>query len=317
MTKLLRFCAALTALMIVAGCGDRKPAPDSASAQNGDPGVVDGAFYPHEGDAASVAISASAAASDSVSADPGDPAVVNDRRATEAPLLTGQSDTARRDGDALIVRVDGKDAARFTDQRNLYCEGNDTCSVWSYAGTVALGDGHGHKLSYPVVSQYNGEATSAVIVDRNGRIVWLDEKPLVSPSGQYLAAAEAEMSSDGMLRITDWFSPGHATIVSFEGESCSPLKWTSPVSVNAQCVGYEGKTEHKKSATVTMDHGHWRLVEIIAPATKRKGRIKAKPQQTKVIEGKTDALPSQQQRADADAYDRNAGYLRLATPDGP
>jgi len=321
MMRLSLLYAALTALLLLTGCGERKPAPDSTSSGSDGPGVVDGAFFPNEGDASSMAAAsvaaASSAASDSASADPGDPAVVNDRRSLEAPVLKAQSDIAKREGDALTIRIDGKPAARFNDQRNLYCEGNDTCSVWTYAGIVTLGDGHGRKLPYPLLSQYNGEATSAVVVDRNGRIVWLDEKPVVSPSGQYLAAADAEGYSDGMLRITDWFSPGHQTTVSFDGESCSPVKWTSPASLTAECGRYEGKVLHKMPATVTIDHGHWRLVEIVAPATKRKGKIKARPQQTKVIEGKTDALPSQQQRADADAYDRNAGYLRLALPDGP
>ncbi|MBW8882591.1 MAG: hypothetical protein JF615_14555, partial [Asticcacaulis sp.] len=255
----MRLHAALAVVICLAGCGDRKPAPDSAAVQSNDPGVVDGAFYPHEGDAGSAAASMSGSASDSASADPGDPAVVNDRRATETPLVTAQPDVAKRQGDALTIRIDGKDTARFTDQRNLYCEGNDTCSVWTFAGTIVLGDGHGKKQAYPIVSQYNGEETSALIVDRNGRIVWFDEKPLVSPSGQYLAAANAEMSTDGTLRLTDWFSPGHGAIVSFDGASCSPIKWTSSVSLTAECVGYEGKTEHKTPATVTMDHGHWRL----------------------------------------------------------
>jgi len=314
--KLLRLCVALTALIGLSGCGDRKPEPDTAEAQADGPGVVDGAFFPHEGDASASAM-ASAVTSDSASADPGDPSVMNDRRNTEAPLLKAQPDVAKREGNALTIRIDNAPAARFTDQRNLYCEGSDTCSVWTYAGTVTLGDGHGKKLSYPLLSQHNGEATSAVVVDRNGRIVWLDEKPVVSPSGQYLAAADTEMTSDGTLRITDWFSPGHQTTVSFSGASCEPVKWTSPVSLTAECVGHEGKVVRKTPATVTMDHGHWRLVEIVAPATKRKGKIKAKPQQIKVIDGKTDAPRSQQQRADSDAYDRNAGYLRLATPDGP
>lgn len=316
-----RLCAAMAVLVLLAGCGERKPAPDSASAGNDGPGVVDGAFFPHEGDVSSMAAASVAAASsgtsESASAEPGDPSVVTDRRSTEAPVLKAQSDMAKRDGDALTIRIDGKPTARFNDQRNLYCEGNDTCSVWTYAGAVILDDGHGRKLPYPLLSQYNGEATSAVVVDRNGRIVWLDEKPIVSPSGQYLAAADTEMTSDGTLRITDWFSPGHGTTVSFDGESCSPVKWTASVTLTAECERYEGKVLHKMPATVTMDHGHWRLVEIVAPATKRKGKVKAKPQQTRVIEGKTDALPSQQQRADADAYDRNAGYLRLALPDGP
>jgi len=315
--KLLRLCVALTALIGLSGCGDRKPEPDNAETQAGGPGVVDGAFFPHEGDASASAMSSAAAVSDSASADPGDPSVMNDRRNTEAPLLKAQPDVAKREGDALTIRIDNLPVARFTDQRNLYCEGNDTCSVWTYAGTVTLNDGHGKKLSYPLLSQYNGEATSAVVVDRNGRIVWLDEKPVVSPSGQYLAAADTEMTSDGTLRITDWFSPGHQTTVSFSGASCEPVKWIGPVSLTAECVGHEGKVVRKTPATVTMDHGHWRLIEIVAPATKRKGKIKAKPQQTRVIEGKVDALPTQQQRADSDAYDRNSGYLRLALPDGP
>ncbi len=317
MMRLLRWSAALAALMILSGCGDRKPAPDGATAGSDGPGVVDGAFFPHEGDASSTAVSASAVASESDSADPGDPAVLNDRRGAEAPVLSAQSDVAKREGDVLTIRIDNNPAARFTDQRNLYCEGNDTCSVWTYAGTVTLGDGHGRKLPYPLLSQYNGEATSAVVVDRNGRIIWLDEKPVVSPSGQYLAAADAEGYSDGTLRIRDWFSPGHGAIVSFAGESCTPLKWTAATTLAAECGRNEGKALHRMPATVTMDHGHWRLVEVVAPAAPRKGRTKAKAQQTKVIDGKADAPPSQQQRADNDAYDRNSGYLRLATPDGP
>lgn len=317
MMRLSHVCAAVTVLLLIAGCGERKPAPDSAAGGSDGPGVVDGAFFPHEGDASSAALSASADASDSASADPGDPAVINDRRAMEAPLIKAQPDMAKRDGDVLTIQIDRKAVARFTDQRNLYCEGNDTCSVWTFAGTVELGDGRGHKLSYPAVSRYNGEETSVVVVDRNGLIVWLDENPVISPSGQYLAAANAEESTDGTLRVTDWFSPGHQTVVSFDGASCSPVNWTSPANLTAECGRYEGKTLHKMPATVTMDHGHWRLVEIVAPATKRKGKIKAKPQQTKVIDGKTDALSSPQQRADSDAYDRNSGYLRLATPDGP
>ncbi len=315
--RLLHWSAALTALVILSGCGDSKPAPNSASSQTRDPGVVDGAFYPHEGDAVSVAASMSGSASDTASADPGDPAVVNDRRATETPLLTAQPEIARRQNDALTIRIDSKDTARFTDQRNLFCEGNDTCSIWTFAGTVVLGDGHGKKQPYPIVSQYNGEATSVVVIDRNGRIVWLSNKPFVSPSGQFLAAADEEGYSDGTLRLTDWFSPGHETLISFEGESCSPLRWTAPTTLIAECGRYEGKVLHKMPATVTMDHGRWRLVEVVAPATKARGKTRAKPQKTKTIDGKPDPLPPAQQRAGSDAYDRNAGYLRLALPDGP
>ncbi len=317
--KLLRLCVALTALISLSGCGDRKPEPDNAQGQADGPGVVDGAFFPHEGDASASAVAAatSPSASDTASADPGDPARLNTERQNEAPRLKSESAVAARQGDVLTIRIDSQPAARFTDQRNLYCEGYNTCSIWTYAGTIVVGDGKGGKQILPVVYQDSGEDDDAVIVDHNGRIVWISDKPLVSPSGQYLAAADTEATTDGTLHITDWFSPGHQTIVSFGGEACTPVKWTGPVSLAAECGRYEGKVLRKMPATVTMDHGHWRLVEIVAPATKRKGKIKAKPQQTKVIDGKTDALPSQQQRADNDAYDRNAGYLRLATPDGP
>jgi hypothetical protein len=317
--KLLRLCVALAALVSLAGCGDRKPEPDAAQAQADGPGVVDGAFFPHEGDAAAstMASGVSASASDSVSADPGDPALLNGERQNEAPRLKSDSAVAARQGDVLTIRIDGQPAARFTDQRNLYCEGYDSCSIWTYGGTVVVRDGKGAKHTLPVVYHFSGEDEVAVVVDRNGRIVWVSDKPLVSPSGQYLAAADAKEITDGTLHITDWFSPGHQTTVSFDGEACTPAKWTGPVSLAAECERDEGKVHRKMPATVTMDHGHWRLVEIVAPATKRKGKIKAKPQQTKVIDGKTDALPSQQQRAEADAYDRTAGYLRLATPDGP
>ena len=317
--KLLRLCVALTALIGLSGCGDRKPEPDGAVTQSDSPGIVDGAFFPHEGDASAsaVAAAASTSASDSVSADPGDPARLNTERQNEAPRLKSDTAIASRQGDVLTIRIDGQPAARFTDQRNLYCAGFDTCSIWTYAGTIVVGDGKGGKQTLPVVYQNNGENDDAVVVGRNGRIVRIGDKPLVSPSGQYLAAADTDATTGGTLHITDWFSPGHQTTVSFNGESCEPVKWTGPVSLAAECERDDGKVHHKMPAAVTMDHGHWRLVEIVAPATKRKGKIKAKPQQTKVIDGKADALPSQQQRADNDAYDRNSGYLRLATPDGP
>jgi len=313
--KRVGICVALAALLGLTGCGDRKPEPDNAQAQAGGPGVVDGAFFPHEGDASASAM-ASAAVSDSASADPGDPGRLNGERQNEAPHLKADSAVASRQGDVLTIRIDGQPAARFTDQRNLYCQGGDTCSIWTYAGTVVVGDGKGGKQTLPVVYQDNGEGGGAVVIERNGKLTWFSNKPVVSPDGRFLAAEADETYDGARLQITDWFSPGHQTTVTFDHDPCTPLRWTAPTALTADCGSEDGATK-RKPATVTMDHGHWRLVEIVAPATKRKGKIKAKPQQTKVVEGKVDALPSPQQRADADAYDRNAGYLRLALPDGP
>ncbi|WP_443748432.1 hypothetical protein [Asticcacaulis solisilvae] len=316
MMKLSPLCAGLTALVLLAGCGDRKPAPDSASGGSDAPGVVDGAFLPHEGDVTSAAVSASAAASDSASADPGDPVRVNAERQTEAPHLKADAAIASRQGDVLTIRINGQPAARFTDQRNLYCEGSDTCSIWTYAGTVVVGDGHGGKQTLPAVYQDNGEGSGAVIIERTGKLTWFGNMPMPSPDGRFLAAEPDETYDGARLQITDWFSPGHQTTVTFDGDPCTPVRWTTATTLTADCGSEDGTTK-RKPATVTKDHGHWRLVEVVAPAIPRKGRIKAKPQQTKIIDGKTDVLDSPQQRADADAYDRTAGYLRLALPDGP
>lgn len=314
--KLLRLCVAWAALISLSGCGDRKPEPNSAQGQADGPGVVDGAFFPHEGDTSSAAVAASAA-SDSVSADPGDPATVTAERKSETALLKAHGSVASRNGDVLTIRGNGRDLARFTDKTNLYCHGDSTCVIWTFSGMASLNDGHGHKADYPTVTQFSGEIYATAVIDVNGRLIWLSSAPTVSPDGRFLATQSDENLGDGVLHITDWLSPGHSAGISFEGQICEPVKWLSATSLQAKCRPKDSQSEQMFAATASFDGKAWHLAVVTKPATKARKKVKAHPAVVTTVDGKAGAVLAPQQRADADASDRADGYERLATPDGP
>jgi len=320
--KLLRLCAAMTVLVVLTGCGDGKPAPDSASAGNDGPGVVDGAFLPHEGEASSAAaVSAMAPASaDGISAPaPAVPDFVTEMRTAEAAQLKLHPDVAHRDGGVLTIQANGKPIARFTDVAKSTCEGFDDCSAWGFAGIASLQTSPGHPESYAVVRQSGWENDTPALIAPNGTLYWLDSDFTSSPDGRFLAVGEQQsLEGDGLFEIVDFASPLHRLHAVFNAQ-CAPGTWRSATELNVECSHDDSQTVLTSAVVKQNPGGLWQLKEVarIDPKTRKPLKTSKLKLQTQTVKLSPQRSSPIRQQAAEQTFNKKVGYERLALPDGP
>ena len=235
-------------------------------------------------------------------------------RAEEATAIKAAPGIASRDGNVLTILAGGKPVARFTDNGFTHCEGYDTCSLWSFEGSITLAGPSGTKVIYADVVQENGEIARNVLVAPDGTTTWFVSNILPSPDGHYLAAGDtSDVESDGSFEITDWTSAGHSTKLTFDAE-CEPRHWLSATRLSLFCS--RNDSDQYTLATVSQVNATtWRLTET-DEVTENEKPVMASTLKLKAV----DAVPTvnkpqtAKEVADSAAYDKTAGYERLTQP---
>ena len=166
----------------------------------------------------------------------------------EARSLATYPDRARRDKGRLIVSYDGKDVAAFTDVNAGGCEGYDTCSVWTFLGLMTIGG-----ETFVTVSREQGEGASFVTVDREGRLDWIGEAPVVSADGHYIANGADGTGYSGYVSIIDWRTPRPRQQYVSQA-ACQPQGWDKANTLKLSCSADGAKLD---TAIARKSGDHW------------------------------------------------------------
>ena len=158
---------------------------------------------------------------------------------------------ARRDGDALILTRNGRDAVRLSDGNARGCGAMDDCAGWTFRGVANLQSAGGLDPTAIVARYDSGDHTRYLLVGGDPDPTWFDGFPAASPTGQYIVS----VSSSGAMVLTDWATPYPHTMYDF-GPDCTFLKWTSDREGQARCSYPGGKAT---MATLALYSDTWRL----------------------------------------------------------
>ncbi len=249
--------------------------------------------------------------------DPASAAGVLKARQEEAAVIRHFPGVAHRDGDVLTISRGGHPVARFADSGIQHCDGMGTCNVWRFLGLITLQTAPGRREAYAELRYLDGEGDSFLLIGENGEAAWLDEKPLVSPDGRYVATGETEGLDDASLTITDWASPGHRTQAAFKSP-CEPVKWFDAQTFRVICSRTDGtgtyKFDYDLGTVRQTGPDSWQLkqTDIVDDYLTRKPAVDPgfKPQsETAAFAIKPEK--SAKEQADDDAYDRQIGYEKL------
>ncbi len=213
-------------------------------------------------------------------------ASVIESRKLESDQMAKAPGWASRSGDTLTVSKAGKALARFTDTGLADCDGFDQCALWTFGGVIQVAG-----QAYPLVLQENGEITRYMLVDNDGSLVWFNNVPMVSASGRWLATANDDEYTDPILAITDWQSPGHATVVSFADPPCQPQHWNADDTLDVVC---QPDGDPAYPARVAFDGKTWKMAANGEAA----------------VPGGVDPSQTPQQAAETAAYLTKYGYAR-------
>lgn len=238
------------------------------------------------------------------------------QRADEAALLPAFPKTTLREGDVLTIRRDGHPVARFTDHDRDRCDGNETCSVWTFDGVVTLLTTPAHRETYAVVMHETGEDEQFMLIDPSGNTVWLNDEPMASPDRRYAALGATDGEDDGYFKMIDWQSDSHRTTATFDS-GCEPVKWLSPIEITVVCSRSDDAAHPASGYAAGIIRrtapGTWQLTETgvvdyktLAPLTDAGFRP-----QTETVTEAVEAAPAARDVADDAAYDRKAGYERV------
>ncbi len=207
----------------------------------------------------------------------------------EAAALAAYPATARRDKDKLVISYEGKDVAAFSNVNADGCEGYDTCSIWTFEGLITIGS-----ETYAAVGQEQGEGFSYIVVDRHGQLDWIDDSPIVSPDGRYIAnGSNGDGYDDSYVSIMDWQTPRPRQLY-MSTAGCQPVRWNTHNQLELNCTP-DGVVPGVKvdKATATKSGDHWTIAPgSYAPLT----RVPETPPMDK---------------ADLDAWQVQEGYQRL------
>ena len=249
--------------------------------------------------------------------DPASTAGVLKARQEEAGVIRNFPSIAHRDGNMLTISRGGHPVARFTDSGIQHCDGSGTCNVWRFLGLITLQTAPGRHEAYAELRYLDGEGDSFLLIGENGEAAWLDEKPLVSPDGRYVATGETEGLDDASLTIIDWASPGHRIQAAFKSP-CEPIEWSDAKTFSVICSRTDGAGTYRFDYVLgtvrqtVSDSWQLKQTDIVDDYLTRKPAIDRgfKPR-SETADFAIRPEKSAKEQADDDAYDRNAGYEKL------
>lgn len=235
----------------------------------------------------------------------GNPEWMGEWRQPELARFHQYPGIAQRRGDVLTVNVNGKPVASFTDIDKLECEGNNTCSLWQFVGTLTLQTSPGKDEVFIVVAHNNGEILHHLLIDAGGQTHWIGDIYTVSPDRRFLAVGEQEnILSSGSFAVVSITGPDQRWTADFDAQ-CSPETWESKTVVEVVCSRDDEGSVEVAAVAEEITPGTWQLREYAI----------RKNQNDMVVTLRSETAPmkqvSVQDKAKADAYERAQGFQRL------
>lgn len=235
----------------------------------------------------------------------GNPEWMGEWRQPELARFHEHPGIAQRTGDVLTVSFNGKPVASLTDIDKLECEGNDTCSLWQFVGTLSLQTSPGKDEVFAVVAHNNGEILHHVLIDANGHTHWIGDVYTISPDRRFLAVGEQEnIITNGSFAIVSIAGPDQRWIADFDAQ-CSPEAWESKTVVEIVCSRDDEGSVEVAAVVEQITPGTWQLREYAIRKNLHGMAV--------TLRSETVAMKqlSPQDRAQAAAYERAGGYRRL------
>jgi hypothetical protein len=210
---------------------------------------------------------------------------------------------ARREGDVLIIRADGRDVASFTDTG--YCDGFDQCGRWRFQGVLRLGG-----RNYPWLTFFHGEfQKTAYIVGASGELFSAQGEPSASPDGRWLVVAYNEPDLGGSVAVFEAGPRGLRLVAASEAAVCRAESWKGDQRLTMTCTDSDATTPQRAlSADLVRDEHGWR-VEPRAELDGATGRPLAEPARP-LVNIEIPAVKDEGAPED-DAYEVEKGYRRL------
>ena len=156
------------------------------------------------------------------------------RRAEEAKWLAAFPDVATRQGTTLIIRHDGKDVARYSDDAQ-------GCNPYSLTKVVRLYDAASGSLQ-PIAEldcHFGAEDNRYLVLPSSDKYRVVDDVS-ASPDGRTLAMADNSLSQEGgQFSLIAW--PAMARIATFKA-GCRNVAWTDADHLTAMCWTNNGSS---------------------------------------------------------------------------
>jgi len=231
-----------------------------------------------------------------------------DRDQETAPLASWSA-MARREGDALIIRMAGHDVASFTDSG--YCDGFDQCARWRFRGVWHLGG-----RDYPWLTFFHGEGEEmAYFIDASGALFGAAGEPSASPDGRLMVLAYNDPDLGGSVSVFEAGPGGLNLVADSDLAGCDAVEWEDAGHLAMTCIDSDTSTGQRyMTAVLFRDEGGWRITPRgeLDPATKQ---LLAKPTRALVgfdLKAVADTPATHQGQKDTvDPYFVEKGYKRL------
>jgi hypothetical protein len=176
-----------------------------------------------------------------------------ERRAEEARWLSAFPDVATRQGDTLILRHDGKEVARYTDDPQ-------GCNPYSISKVIRLYDAASGQLQ-PIAEltcHFGAQENRYLVLPSSDKYTVFDDVS-ASPDGRILAMADNSLAQEGgQFSLISW--PSMARLAIFKA-GCRNVVWRDADSLTAFCWTNSGSSpqdaDDTRAVFFAADIGHY------------------------------------------------------------
>ena len=183
------------------------------------------------------------------------------RRSQEARWLAAFPDVATRQGDTLIIRHDGQDVVRYTDDPK-------GCNPYSISKVIALYDAATGKLQpvAEVTCHFGAQEDRYLVLPSSDKYTVVDDVS-ASPDGRILAMADNSLAEvGGRFSLIDW--PSMTRRAMFKA-GCRNAQWRDADHLTALCWHNDGAVPQDADDTRSVffsaeighdDAGQWTMM---------------------------------------------------------